>query len=723
MKRFKLVLYCLTTSSLLLIRVVGLCQTDTKPNQSFKSLVYADTTQKTTQSEGSVTPYTLLGNEVRVFPSSYAQAEIHLSINKTNPQVLLLSSQNYIPNVTYQGAFWSTNGGSLWTGAATLPNNSSGRGDPSTAFDASGNAYISTMTTNPVNFDGDAIGYSIQRSTNNGATWNALTRATADINLDKEMITADDISTSPFVNNLYSAWSINPGPLNASVQFNRSIDQGGTFSAPITLEMGWGQGTNVQTGINGEVYVCWANYTNANYPEQGLGFVTSLNGGQNFPASAIAFTYTGIRNSSGGQAEFGNIRVNSYPSMSVDKSSGSFRGRIYVVYSERENGHTTDRSVIRVRHSDNQGANWSAPITISIANATQSFFPWISVDPVTGFIYVVYYAFDQTSGFSTNTYVATSNNGGASFSNQKVSSVSHTTGPIPGFLGGYEGDYIGITSYGWKAYPSWMDNRTGQWQDYVLKLDNTPVINGSRGFCSSQTYTASNLLPNSNITWTASPTGIVLLSPTTGTSTTASRIAQGNVTLTATINNNPAASVSIGISTIPKIDSIKATPGACNNGIQTWSVTAYPNMNPSSIQWTVDNPSSGIYIYNPNSASTMMDVSGGGGVSVTFKDGCNETSQKNGVTIFNQCPHFAVSPNPAASTISVSSIIPANNNMSSTISKVNIFNEQGTLRFQKVFNDVEKANINISNLSPGIYLVQIVDKANNTESHQLQIIR
>jgi hypothetical protein len=238
---------------------------------------------------------------------------------------------------------------------------------------------------------------------------------------------------------------------------------------------------------------------------------------------------------------------------------------------------------------------------------------------VTGFIYVVYYAFDQTSGFSTNTYVATSNNGGVSFSNQKVSSVAHITATIPGSGGGYEGDYIGITSYGWKSYPAWMDNRTGQWQDYVLKLDNTPAISGSRGFCSSQTYTATNLLPNSNITWSTSPTGIVLLSPTTGTSTTASRIGQGNVTLTATINNNPAATFSIGISTIPKIDSIKATPGVCNNGIQTWSVTAYPNMNPSSIQWTVDNPSSGIYIYNPNSASTMMDVSGGGGVSVTFQ--------------------------------------------------------------------------------------------------------
>ncbi len=86
-------------------------------------------------------------------------------------------------------------------------------------------------------------------------------------------------------------------------------------------------------------------------PEQGLGFVRSLDGGQNFTASTIGFTYTGIRNSNGGQAEFGNIWVNSFPSMSVEKSNGSFRRRIYVAYSGRENGQITDRSVIRVRYS------------------------------------------------------------------------------------------------------------------------------------------------------------------------------------------------------------------------------------------------------------------------------------------------------------------------------------------------------------------------------------
>ena len=160
----------------------------------------------------------------------------------------------------------------------------------------------------------------------------------------------------------------------------------------------------------------------------GLGFCSSTDGGLAFSATRRVLNYVGIRqyNASIGDDEnpnFNGIRVNDFPSMSVDKTNGSFRGRIYVAVPVRQNGN--GKAIIQVSFSNDQGANWSVPLTVSIANATQSFFPWISVDPVTGFIYVVYYAFDQTSGFSTNTYVATSNNGGVSYSNRKESSVSH----------------------------------------------------------------------------------------------------------------------------------------------------------------------------------------------------------------------------------------------------------------------------------------------------------
>lgn len=61
-----------------------------------------------------------------------------------------------------------------------------------------------------------------------------------------------------YANNLYCAWT--NLIVNTRVAFNRSTNGGTTFSTPIWLSVGAGQGTNVQTGVNGEVYVCWSDY-------------------------------------------------------------------------------------------------------------------------------------------------------------------------------------------------------------------------------------------------------------------------------------------------------------------------------------------------------------------------------------------------------------------------------------------------------------------------------
>ena len=191
-----------------------------------------------------------------------------------------------------------------------------------------------------------------------------------------------------------------------------------------------------------------------------MGFCSSTNGGVNFTAPIRVIAYTGIRqyNSVLGDDEnpnFNMTRVNDFPSMAVDKSNGPRSGRIYVAFAARENG--TGKAIIQVSWSDNQGTSWSAPLTVSIPNGTQSWFPWITVDASTGLIYVVYYSFDQPTGFSTNTYVATSNDGGATFSNQKVSSVAHTTATIQPFLYGYAGDTLVLLPMaGRLILPGWI---------------------------------------------------------------------------------------------------------------------------------------------------------------------------------------------------------------------------------------------------------------------------
>ncbi len=406
------------------------------------------------------------GADVRVFPSSNVQSEVHISINKNFPYNLLASTNTLVGPFKYnQGFYASFDGGMTWGGSDKLQNIAQGQsfGDPTTAIDTRGNAYMTTIAAGG--------GYWFQKSTNFGVNWSAGTeQAATETSFDKGMSTVDNQSASPNKNNFYSSWT-NFGSGNGSVEFNRSTDGGGTFSSPITLRsgtVGFGQGTNVQTGPNGEVYVCWADHATLTFPYKAdhIGFVKSTNAGVSFTPAANIFGYTGIR-VGGGDALFNGIRTNDFPAMAVDKSGGPYNGRIYIVYAAQYND--TGKAIILLRYSSDGGATWSNAKTINIRTGRQNFFPWIAVDDSNGDVWIDYYSFDGApSTFTTNTYVARSTDGGVRWKNQKVSDVTHITAPIDNtnFATGYAGDYIGITAFNGKAYPIWMDDRNGTWQLY-----------------------------------------------------------------------------------------------------------------------------------------------------------------------------------------------------------------------------------------------------------------
>lgn len=442
--------------------------------------------------------------DVQIFPSTKSQHEVHISINKTNPLNLIVSCNTS----SGQGHYFSIDGGITWNGADNLPNSGVGSGDPSTSFDAEGRGYITTMA--PM-----VDGYLVQNSTDKGFSWSAQVRGSGPAGgFDKEMIaTVDEMQTSAFANNFYCAWTDFNN--NSRVTVNRSINKTLTFSNQTTLSNGFGQGTNVQTGPNGEVYVCWADYTNGSLPAQNIGFASSLDGGVSYSTS-IPFSYLGVRTTNSMNSNFGNTRVNDFPSMAVDKSCGSRRGRIYITYPEFENSSST-KSIIKTRLSDDKGVTWSNANTISIPSGRQNWFPWISIDDLTGLVTIIYYSFDQTTGTSTNTYIAYSLDG-ISWQNTKVSDVSHNTAAIPGpFASGYAGDYIGIASFDGSAYCTWMDNRTGNWQIYVSKIKfNLPSLTSSQtnlvinspstinGLAAYQAYQNINVSNSNNVTITNS---------------------------------------------------------------------------------------------------------------------------------------------------------------------------------------------------------------------------
>lgn len=398
---------------------------------------------------------------VRVFPSNNPQSENSIAISEFNSQNLFISTNMFFT----QSYFFSTNGGLNWFGSENNPNGYSNYGDPVALFDLQGHAYWVTLT--------QPGGIGITKTTDFGTTWGPLWYAdpVSNTNDDKEHAMTDLSGVYP--NNIYVAltdFNLSGPP----VSFNRSTNGGQNWGTRINLPIGSarGQGVNIQTGPLGEVYVAWAHYPGTT-AEQGIGFARSTDGGSTFNTPVVAFPISGIRLSNGALPEYGGTRVASFPSVAVDRSNGPRRGWIYIVYPDRSTGDAD----VYVNVSTDGGNTWGAKIRVNEDPVGKQ--QWMSsaaVDATNGALSVSYYNMD-TTGMLTARYLATSLDGGNSWDRKNLSNTRFTPAAIPGFAGGYMGDYYETAAYGGKIIPCWSDNTAGPWQAYVAPVALGPSIN------------------------------------------------------------------------------------------------------------------------------------------------------------------------------------------------------------------------------------------------------
>ena len=109
-------------------------------------------------------------------------------------------------------------------------------------------------------------------------------------------------------------------------------------------------------------------------------------------------------------------------------------------------------------------------------NGRDQYYPWCTVDQNTGQLNIVFYDNRNTTNDSTGVFMATSTDGGVTFENFQVSDQNFRPKPISGLAGGYQGDYIGIAAANNKAYPFWMDDRTGNYQAWITEVTFGPSI-------------------------------------------------------------------------------------------------------------------------------------------------------------------------------------------------------------------------------------------------------
>lgn len=418
--------------------------------------------------------------DVPVTDEPSTQSENSIFVDPNDNDHALNSNNSTTPGGSVYGAndFKTDDGGENWYGhlEGTGGENS---GDPAAAIDLDGRMYNGFIHSS----GGQGVAY----SEDNGETWTSVQVGDPPGGfsslLDKNHLWVDNSATSPYEGNVYSAWTNFGGTNDNEIEITYSEDGGINWSEPqeISSEVNAGshnQGVNIGTGPDGEVYAIWAIYDSWPSDENALAMARSYDGGETWETFRIIEDIRGIRNTETSK----NMRVNSFPAMDVDISSGPNRGTIYVTWTnigEPGINEGPDMDIYMIKSTDD-GDTWSEPVRVNQdepGQGNEHYFPWISCDPVTGNLSVIFYDDRNVSSNEAEVFVANSMDGGDSWEDFRVSDVAFTPSPIPGLASGYMGDYLGIDSYGGWAYPVWTDNRSGTTMSYVSPFLSGPPPN------------------------------------------------------------------------------------------------------------------------------------------------------------------------------------------------------------------------------------------------------
>ncbi|HWA05748.1 MAG TPA: T9SS type A sorting domain-containing protein [Ignavibacteria bacterium] len=380
------------------------------------------------------------------------------------------------------GYSYSTNGGLTWSvsrilDSTLLPGGLTRNSDPVVAVDTAGNFYIAVIAIQGLS--GGNLTLAVYKSTNGGQTFPQAFICSQSGTEDKEWLTTDLSSTSPFLNSLYISWtSFSLG----GIKLTKSTNAGVNWSTPSSVSdvTGGVQGSDICISKDGQVNVVWLGFSS-------LGEVTydrSTNGGTNFGTDQIIASGefpSGLPND-----------VNTFPTIATDNSSGPRSGWIYVAFADNRNGDCD----IFLTKSTNNGVNWSAPLRINndpVANGKIQYWPTIAVNDA-GNIAVLFMDTRNTIDNTTiEAYVARSYDGGVTFTNELLS-----TEPSPTLIPGSNvrfGDYIDLDYAGKRLVPVWTDERAGGFNQEIFtsEIDELLPVSGNNGnlpneFSLSQNY-------------------------------------------------------------------------------------------------------------------------------------------------------------------------------------------------------------------------------------------
>lgn len=398
---------------------------------------------------------------VTVSPAEVRGNEPSIAVNPKAPNQVVVAFQP--ASIAY-----STDGGETFA-AADLPSVEGwrGGGDVSVAFDNKGRVYLATLHFDKLgsaSYWGHGAGRNgifVRRSADGGKTWDkdattvkAFQGNEPDIKAeDMPRVFADTRPKSPYVGSVYVGWI--EWQLDQSIiLFARSVDGGKTFDSPKRISTHAGLPRDDNGGLVGFVGVVGADGTIYATWNDGatIAFTQSHDGGKTFaPSRSVMDVAPPYFGGAGGIP--GVSRAMGFPQIGVGRAEGKQHHEpLYVAWSDFRNG---DVDVFCASSLDD-GRTWSEPVRVnsdSVHNGIDQFFQWMTVDPVTGDVYVQFYdRREDPANRKTGFTLARSTDGGKTFENYAWQETPFES-QQPAFLG----DYTWLTAYGHKVYGAWTE--------------------------------------------------------------------------------------------------------------------------------------------------------------------------------------------------------------------------------------------------------------------------
>lgn len=429
------------------------------------ALIGCKTTQKVTIENELNLPKPISVVNVKMDESSsdfVGPCEPSIAISSEDPDVMVAGS-------VMNNVYYSEDAGKTWIKKLLKSKSFGVYGDPCIVSDSRGRFYYLHLA-NP---DGRAYNSPeflnqivLQKSVDGGVTWND------GVGIGKNSPKQQDKEwavINPTTGQIYVTWTEfdkygSKKPEHKSrIRFATSNDFGESFSQAVTISNVEGdaldddqttEGAVPAVDREGNLYVAWS-------VNNQIHFDISTDGGITWTQDSIIAEQTG-----GWTQDIPGIgRCNGMPVTVADVSDSPYSGDIYINWTDQRNGK--DNTDVFLIKSSDSGKTWSKPKRVNQDQTlSHQFFTWMTVDPISGYVYIVYYDRSRYRDIQTDVVLSVSKDGGNTFQSYIISESPFS--PIDGV---FFGDYNNIAAYDGKIRPIWTRYQNGILSVWTALID------------------------------------------------------------------------------------------------------------------------------------------------------------------------------------------------------------------------------------------------------------